>query len=460
MDRSQLKEDLLRSLVIAIDGPAGSGKSTTARLAAERLGYRQIDTGAMYRAVTLKAIEQGLDPEDGERIGSLAAGTSISMERAADGTMHVWLDGRDVTREIRTPEVTRQVSPVSAHPSVRRVMVREQRRLSESGGVILDGRDIGSVVLPHADIKAYMDASPEVRARRRLQELTEKGIKTSLAEVESDIERRDRYDSSRADSPLTAPVGAWILDTTELTVAQQVEKVVSLAKDRAGELAERIVLGRRKVPVEKIRPLYRFGQEVILLLLKGLWGIRIDRKEQRRFNENYIFVCNHRAFADPPLVGSTIRREVHFLAKDDLFRNPLFAGLIRAFNAIPLKRLAFDRSILRKSMALLEEGQSILLFPEGHRIFTMELGKPMSGIGYLAVKSGVPVFPLYVDGSNRLRDCLLRKQRLIVKQGRPLRLTDPSISRTASGDDYRNYSDTVMASIQALKDELAGERPA
>ena len=457
MDKTQLKQDLLRSLVIAIDGPAGSGKSTTTRLVAKRLAYRQIDTGAMYRAITVKAIEHDLDPEDGERIGALALETTISLERFPDGTMQVLLDGRDVTREIRTPEVTRLVSPVSAHPLVRKVMVREQRRMSEAGGVILDGRDIGSVVLPHADVKAYMDASLETRARRRLQELTEKGTRTSLEEVRKDIELRDQFDSSRADSPLTTPVGAYVLNTTDLTIEQQVQQVISLAETRAAELAELIIQGRKKRPVEKIRPIYRFAHGLIMFFLKALWGIRIDRKIQHRYNENYIFVCNHKAFADPPLVGSTLSREVYFLAKAALFRNPLFGRLISTFNAIPLKRLAFDRSTIRKSMALLESGRSILLFPEGQRVFTEELGKPMSGVGYLAVKSGVPVFPMYVDGSNRLWDCLWRKRRLIIKHGRPLRLTDPSISGTATSDDYRRFSDTVMTSIQALKDEA--DRP-
>jgi 1-acyl-sn-glycerol-3-phosphate acyltransferase len=157
------------------------------------------------------------------------------------------------------------------------------------------------------------------------------------------------------------------------------------------------------------------------------------------------------------MVGSTIPREVHFLAKAILFRNRWFGWLIRTFNAIPLKRMAFDRSTLRKSMELLETGRSILLFPEGQRIFADELGKPMSGVGYLAVKSGIPVFPLYVAGSNNLRDCWLGKRRLVVKHGRPLRLTDPSVSDTASSDDFGHYSQTVMAAIQSLKDELEWE---
>lgn len=453
MENNHPKKELLQSLVIAIDGPAGSGKSTTARLVAERLGYRYIDTGAMYRAITLKAIEEGVAFDDDERLGHLAAAAEIEFKDGPNSTVQVYLDGADVTDPIRSPEVTRGVSPVSAHRSVRKALVFNQRRLADAGGVALDGRDIGSVVLPHADVKVYVQASLDIRAERRLAEMKAKGISATLDQVKKDIERRDHFDSNREQSPLKIPLGASVLDTTDLTIDGQVQQVITLAEEKAAELAARMIPDNESHAVEKIRPHYRIGQKFIMLLLRCLWGIHIEKKAAARFRENYIFACNHKSFSDPPLVGSTLPREVHFLAKEALFKNRIFSWLIRTYNAIPLRRSGFDRIAMGIALELLKSGKSILIFPEGMRVRGHRLGKPRSGVGYLALQSGIPVVPLYVRGSNRLAHCLLRRERLVVAHGRPMRLTSKQPLTDASPDDYREYSEMVMEAIQALKDE-------
>jgi len=453
MENNHPKKELLQPLVIAIDGPAGSGKSTTARLVAGALSFRYIDTGAMYRAITLRAIEEGVAFDDAEGLGTLASASQIEFKSGPDGTQRVHLDGKDVSDEIRSPEVTRGVSPVSAHRSVRKALVFEQRRLADAGGVVLDGRDIGSVVLPHADVKVYIQASLETRAERRLAEMQAKGMTETLEQVQADIERRDRLDSSRELSPLKKPLGAYVLDTTDLTIDEQVRRVVELAEGKAEGLAALRVRDRKKVAVEKIRLHYRLGQRFIMLLLRGLWGIRIEKKSIDRFRENYIYACNHKSFSDPPLVGSTLPREVHFLAKEALFKNRWFGWLIRTYNAIPLRRGGFDRITMGIALELLENGGSILIFPEGTRIRGSLLGKPHSGVGYLALHSGVPVVPLYVRGSNRLAHCLLRRERLVVAHGRPIRLTSGRDLSNPDGDDCREYSGMVMEAIQALKDQ-------
>ncbi len=454
MENYHPKKEFLQPLVIAIDGPAGSGKSTTARLVAERLGYRYIDTGAMYRAITLKAIEEGVAFDDAERLGDLAAAAEIEFKEGPDSTVQIYLDGSDVTDPIRSLEVTRGVSPVSAHRSVRKALVFEQRRMADAGGVVLDGRDIGSVVLPHADVKVYVQASLETRAERRLAEMKAKGISATLDQVMQDIERRDHFDSNREQSPLKVPLGAFMLDTTDLTIDGQVQQVITLAEDKAAELAARLLPDDETDAVEKIRPHYRIGQKFIMLLLRCLWGIRIEKKAAGRFRENYIFACNHKSFSDPPLVGSTLPREVHFLAKEALFKNRFFSWLIRKYNAIPLRRRGFDRIAMGIALKFLKSGKSILIFPEGMRVRGHRLGNPRSGVGYLALQSGVPVIPLYVRGSNRLAHCLLRRERLVVAHGRPMRLTAKQPLTDAGPDDYREYSEMVMEAIQALKDEF------
>jgi cytidylate kinase len=218
-----------RKAVIAIDGPAASGKSTTARLVAQRLGYLHIDTGAMYRAITLRVIEERIPLADVDRIGKLAERTRVHLERSG-GTNKVIVDGRDVTRDIRSAAVTRSVSVVSSYQVVRDVLVREQRRMAKHGGVVLEGRDTGTVVLPNADLKIYMVARVSERVKRRKLEMESAGAVVEPAALAQEIVERDRLDSSRKASPLSKAPDAIELDTSDLTIADQVEFVINEAR--------------------------------------------------------------------------------------------------------------------------------------------------------------------------------------------------------------------------------------
>jgi cytidylate kinase len=206
--------------VIAIDGPAGSGKSTVGRRLAARLALEYLDTGAMYRAVTFAALRRGIDPADAEPVGRLAATVDLDVGDAA-----VKVDGVDATIEIRGPEVTRAVSTVAANPEVRKELVSRQREWARKreGGVI-EGRDIGSVVFPDADLKVYLTASPEARADRRSKEVTDLDYET----VAADIARRDALDQGRDDSPLREADGAFVLDTTGLSIDEVCDRLLEL----------------------------------------------------------------------------------------------------------------------------------------------------------------------------------------------------------------------------------------
>ena len=221
----------MKTLVIAIDGPAASGKSTTARLLGLKLGLLPIDTGAMYRAITLKILRENVSPNESGKIEEILKESKIE-QRVVNGEIKTYLNGEDVTEEIRKPKVSSLVSTISALPSVRKKLVEIQRQLSEKGGVVVEGRDIGTVVLPNADLKVFMTASLKERARRRFLELKEKGIHTSIEKIMEEIKRRDEIDSKRDLSPLRPADDAMILDTTNLTINDQVNTIIKEIKRR------------------------------------------------------------------------------------------------------------------------------------------------------------------------------------------------------------------------------------
>jgi CMP/dCMP kinase len=229
---------MMKRLIIAIDGPVGSGKSTLARRVARELGYVYIDTGAMYRAVALKAVRRGLSLDDARGLEALAADTRIDL-RAEDGGQRVFLDSEDVTAEIRSPEVSQASSKIAVVEGVRHVLVAEQRRAGERGGVVMEGRDIGSVVFPDADLKIFLTASPEVRAERRWREHQQKGDTIDLARTLDEIHERDRRDRERPTSPLVRAPGAVYVDSSAMDAEETARLVVMLARENKSAAAER-----------------------------------------------------------------------------------------------------------------------------------------------------------------------------------------------------------------------------
>ena len=229
MTQPRLNLSRLKNRVIAIDGPAGSGKSTTARMLAARLGYSYLDTGAMYRALTYFALSNGAAPGDSAKLQMLAQNLTISFRTEKD-VNHVFINGVEVTDAIRTPEVTALVSEVSAHKGVREAMVAKQKEIGKKGSIVAEGRDTTTVVFPDADIKVYMDASIRQRAQRRLIDLARMGISTTIEEQMAEIRRRDDLDSGRKHSPLTRAKDSHTIDTTNLTIEEQVDRIISLLK--------------------------------------------------------------------------------------------------------------------------------------------------------------------------------------------------------------------------------------
>ena len=222
-----------RKISIAIDGPAAAGKSTVAKIIAQKLSYIYIDTGAMYRALTWKALQNQVDIENEEELNAILEKTTITLIK--DGKQQkVYVDGNDVSKEIRMPDVTNSVSIVSKHELVRKEMVKRQQELAKVGGVVMDGRDIGTHVLPKAEVKIFLLASVEERANRRYEENLQKGIPSNYEQLKLEIAKRDKLDSEREVSPLKKAVDAFEIDTTSFTIEQVADKIMTIVHERVG----------------------------------------------------------------------------------------------------------------------------------------------------------------------------------------------------------------------------------
>ena len=223
----------MKMVSIAIDGPSGAGKSTLARSAAAELGYLYVDTGAIYRTIGYYAHANHIDPKDEQAVASALPQVRVELTYGDDGLQHMLLNGQDVTKEIRLPEISLCASAVSAHPGVRAFLLEMQRELARTHSVIMDGRDIGTVVLPDADVKIFLTASPEARAQRRCRELEQRGTPEPFEKVLADIEKRDWDDSHRAAAPLRQAEDAVRVDTTDLSFDQSREVLLDIIRRRA-----------------------------------------------------------------------------------------------------------------------------------------------------------------------------------------------------------------------------------
>ena len=271
-------------LVVAIDGPSGAGKSTAGRTLAAQLGYTYIDTGAMYRALALKAMQAGVSLDAEEALATLCRASRIEL---SDRGRRVRLDGHDVTAEVRSREISRASSLVSVHPGVRVEMVTRQRELGKDGGVVLDGRDIGSAVFPDAEVKFYLDANPGARTQRRLGVLRAAGSDASFDAVEREVRERDYTDTHRAESPLVRAWDALALDTTKLSPEEVVERMLAAVRAREGKPLDlgRLAETHRRGPRRYLEAL-RSGQ-----LSAGLYRLRKgETDEQGPHNEEEIYL--------------------------------------------------------------------------------------------------------------------------------------------------------------------------
>ncbi len=386
--------------VVAIDGPAGSGKSTCARMLAGRLGWDYIDTGAMYRAVTFAALERGVDMADERALEEVAAECRISFRRRRS-EFRTFLDARDVSAAIRSPEVTRAVRHAASSPGVRERMRLVQREMGEKGNAVLEGRDIGTVVFPDARFKFYLDAEFDERARRRHREFRQKGIEVTLEGVMREIRSRDDSDLNRDIAPLRKAEDARLIETTNLSPAEVVETML----DAMGRGA----VAGRFAPIFYAREeerfwrdlFWEFGWVVCNTVFRILFGFRSRGDWNIPVSGGLIIAVNHQSFFDPVLVGMGMRRPIHFMARTTLFKGAFLRRLITALNAFRVERGGTGRKALRAAEELLARGRAVMLLPEGTRSRDGWLGVSKKGVGRLVARTGVPVAPVVIRGAFR-----------------------------------------------------------
>ncbi len=435
--------------IIAIDGPSASGKSTVSRKVAEQLGYLHVDSGAIYRAITWKIINDGLAGTAAETIARHLPAVNMRFNVEA-GAIRITVNDVDPGLAIRTVAVQDQVSVVAAIPEVRDWVNKHLRSLTTFGNLVVEGRDIGTVVFPDAAFKFYLDADPAERARRRyLEQQKISGDAIDPKVVQRALLQRDACDQSRSTAPLAMAPGACRIETTNLTIDEVVAQI--LAVIRAGQPSNRT----KAVQRDGFKPFVYHTSRLFFLCYLWIfhryaaYGLRyIPRKG------GCILVSNHASFLDPIAVCCNIwNRHIYFLARDTLFKQSRFMKWWAiAVGTLPIDRTKGDIRALKGAINVVKQGNILCLFPEGTRTSDGRLQPVKAGIGFLIEKAGAPVVPAYVSGSFEAlpREASRPKFRKIaVYFGKPVTPADCAVFKN-DPERHQKIADLVMARIAAL----------
>jgi cytidylate kinase len=437
-------------LHVAIDGPAGSGKSSVARAVAEALGLAHVDTGAMYRVLTWVAVREGIDLQDGDALANRLRALDLSFQEST-----LFVDGQPVGDEIRTPGIDERVSGVSALPPVRAAMQIIQRAFGwRGGGVVMEGRDIGSVVLPMARCKIYLTASVEERARRRAKQAGRGGSPDVLAEVAEELRERDQLDSTRRHSPLRISPDAHVVDNTAIDAERTVQAILELARTgrpKPDPQADHYWMGH-----------YRFLHGKARWLFRAMMNIEVHGWEhQSEISGGAVYACNHIFGWDPPILGGMVDRQIAFLAKAELFRWPL-GPMIRWVGAVPIVRGRYDARAFEVTRDHLRSGRNVAIFPEGTRKPVGRPGPVKRGLGILVESVGAPWVPCFVRGTASMRTARNPETPMELWIGPPSYPIGVDALRASGLDSSAIQSrigDLYLAQIRALSQRAQEYRP-
>ena len=384
------------SFIVAIDGPAGTGKGTVTKILAKKLKLVNIDTGATYRCVTLDMINRGVKIDELDKIKEILKNIKIEIKNDK-GNQTIFLNGEDVTEKIRETEVSKMVSQVSSIKEVRYSMVDLQRKMAEGKNVVMEGRDIGTYVFPNADVKIYLDADLEERAKRRQLQNMEKGIKASYMEILENIKKRDENDRCKEIGALKLAKDAEVIDTTQMSINQVVREMIEIINNKKEEAK----LQKKIYKVRKETAWKRALRKIIKTVLSALYKIAFRVKITGQVPEegSYILCCNHINYLDAAAIVLFNKRKVNFVAKEDLFRFEILRWLGHLFDAIPIKRDMQDIEAMKRCLKVLKNGELLGIFPEGTRKGMEKNMKAKNGAAFMAIKSKAKVIPVGIHGT-------------------------------------------------------------
>ena len=403
-------------LNIAIDGPAGAGKSTVAKAVAKDLGLIYLDTGAMYRATAYYALQQGVSVTDEESVKKLLENMSMDIVYE-NGAQQIYVNGINTTPYLREHYMSKAASDISALPPVRYKMVELQREFAKSHDVVLDGRDIGTFVLPDANCKFFLTATPEERATRRYKELVERGQSVDYDTLLQDIIQRDYNDSHRAVAPLKQAEDAKYVDTTSMSIEDVVAHIkevvhIKTKPQSVAVHAEYKVSPRRAKKMKKYyQPrksfaFYRFIRVIMHPVQAIFWPTKVVNKQNGlKVEKNAVYTCNHYSKVDSFIpCFALFKKEAHILGKYELFINPIAGWFLYKMGAIPVKRGEADIDAVKSVLKVLKDGKKLLIFPEGTRNKegTQEMSEFKTGTARFAIRTKSPIVPMVYHSSPKL----------------------------------------------------------
>ena len=432
------------SFIVAIDGPAGSGKGSITKVIAEKMKLSSIDTGAMYRCVTLNALRKGIDPKDSESVIKTLDEIDIVLD---EENQKVFLNGDDVTSEIRSVEVTNNVSYTSAIKEVRLKLVEMQRKIARDKDIIMEGRDITTVVFPNADVKIYLDASVEERAKRRFKQNQENGIEATYEEILESIKARDYNDMHKEFGALVRAEDAIYIDSSDLTIKQVTDKIIKIIKEKKKEI--RI---NDKVYEEKPDGWFKTFQlnlvRKFMMIFYYIPVFRIQSVHKERVPKEgaYIICANHVNMLDALAVVCSNKRKIRFVCKHSMFKNKWFAWALKSADTIPIDRDKNDIEAMKRIIKGLKNGDLLGIFPEGTRKGMEKNMKAKNGAAFFALKSGVKVIPLGIQGSFKP----FTKVRLVY--GEPLDFSE-YYGKEKDKEALDKVTDIIMDNIVKLTNE-------
>lgn len=384
------------SFVVAIDGPAGTGKGTVTEILSKKFKLVNIDTGATYRCVTLDMLNKNIGIDELDKIKELLSKIQIEIKRENNKQL-VYLNGEDVTEKIRSKEVSELVSQVSGIKEVRLSMVNLQRKMAEGKDVIMEGRDISTYVFPNADVKIYLDADLEERAKRRYNQNQEKGIKMSYLEILENIKKRDENDKSKKIGALKVAMDAEVIDSTNMSIGQVVREISNIIEKKKSE----IKLEKKIYKVRKETSWKKFVRKTIKVILSTVYKIAFRVKITGKVPNDgaYIICSNHINYLDAAAIVLFNKRKVNFVAKEDLFTHGILMWLGHLFDAIPIKRNMQDIEAMKRCLKVLKNGELLGIFPEGTRKGMEKNLKAKNGAAFMAMRANVKVIPVGIHGT-------------------------------------------------------------